>query len=181
MDGHKMTESVVSRLLGEDGMYNPEVLKLIQKIDTLLQDLTVTVADSRSIPTTLKIGIEATLKEIDASIKTAKDLVSLPIDEDTGKIDPSGVGSRPVIELEDMTLLPASKEVVIDGHHIRLPRAEFIVLYSLASRAGQEVLLGKHHSLLTRLSAIRRTIPSIKPKIESLGRGKYILNCKFKG
>jgi hypothetical protein len=55
-----------------------------------------------------------------------------------------------------------------------------VVLYSLAARCGQEVALGKDHSLLTRLSAIRRAIPGIKEKIESLGGGKYVLHCKYK-
>jgi hypothetical protein len=182
VDGQQMSESLdivpTTQQQAQD-MYNPELLKLIEKISSLISDLASTVTDTKSIPVTLKSGISSTLKEVDSSVKQLKDLASSPINE-SGRIETSGIGDMPIISLESATLYPLTKEVEIEGVKHRLPRAEFVVLYSLAARCGQEVALGKDHSLLTRLSTIRRMLPAIKPKIESVGQGRYILHCKYK-
>jgi hypothetical protein len=137
------------------------------------------VSDSPSINYPLKVGIKITLSEVFSTIDVIRDLVTSPINEE-GAIDTSGIGKLPLIELEEMILNPVTREVAINGLKTKLPKSEFAVLYSLAARSGQEVFLGTEHSLLTRLSNIRRLLPTLKPLIESVGKGRYILHCKYK-
>jgi hypothetical protein len=160
--------------------YNPELIRQIEKVESLVKHVDSAIGETSSISPVIKSGLTVTLQQIKEALAMIKDITSSPVDSDTGKIVGHGVAGRPEIELDGMTLRPAKKEVDVAGRTVRLPRAEFVVLYELALRAGQEVLLGPGHSILTRMSNIRRAIPEIKPKIEALGRGRYVLHLSFK-
>lgn len=159
---------------------NPSLLVELDEIKELIRDVDNTLSSIPSLSVTLRTGLKMTLQQAIDRLEALKLTDTPSISPNKKQIEISGVGSKPVIELDFMTLRPATKEVVYEGRVIRLPRAEFLILYTLAASAGKEVNLGTGHSLLTRLSAIRRSIPATKQRIESLGKGKYVLNATKK-
>lgn len=174
-------DDVANLLAGDDGIvgFNPDIIKHIDEIENTLLQVELTIKDINSIPGPIKEGLNSTLKRVHDSLSIIRLQYTSPLDVD-GSIERSGIGALPILELEEFTLYPSSKEVVVNGEASKLPPAEFKVLYSLASRCGQVVNLGSSHSLLTRLSNLRRQIPVLKSRIESLGSGVYQLNCKNK-
>lgn len=143
--------------------------KLIAEIEALLKDMN-NVIDAHVHSEIIKSGLKSAISNINIRLGALK---GLPMPTESH-------GSRPVIELDFMTLTPLTKEVTCDGLTVKLPRAEFTILYQLACSPGVEVDLGTNQTVLTRLSHIRRALPVTKYRIESLGKGKYMLNGQLK-
>jgi hypothetical protein len=159
--------------------FNPEIIKHIEDIEATLLQISLTIKDLNSIPSPVKDGLDSTLKRVNDSLQLIKLQYSSPLESD-GTFEKIGLGALPDIHLEEFHLIPANKEVIIGGESTRIAPAEFKVLYGLASHCGQPFNLGSSHSLLTRLSNLRRQFPILKSRIESLGGGTYVLNCKVK-
>lgn len=181
LDNLNITLNGVESLLAgvSDMGLSPEILKQLDDIEATLTQVELTIKDLGSIPSPVKDGLQMTLDKVHQSLAVIRLQYQSPVDSE-GRMERVGIGGLPDIYLEEFSLHPATKEIVIDGETKRLSPAEFKVLYSLASRCGQEVNLGSSHTLLTRLSVIRRISPMFKSRIESLGGGKYVLNCKLK-
>ena len=102
----------------------------------------------------------------------------LPSDNKKDHAPTPMLGHLPPLKLKMMTLYPRIREVLPTGSKetVRLPRADFTVLYRLASNAGKEVNLGTDRGILTKVSKIRRALPFLKMRIESMGFGVYCLH-----
>jgi hypothetical protein len=178
VDSLDKASQVVNSLLNEsveDMGLSPEIIKHLEDIESTIAQVELTIRDLRSIPDPVRDGLESTLKKINHSISLIKLQYQSPLDNE-GKIERSGIGQLPDIHLEEFSLYPSTKEISLGKKRVRLPPAEFKVAYSLAVRSGQTVNLGSSHSLLTRLSNLRRMVPELKSRIESLGGGSYVHN-----
>lgn len=145
--------------------------KLLNDVSTYVDEIGATMAII-PLPPPVRSGLMLTLDSINTTVNAIRD----ELDNDNTEV----IIGRHDIKLDEFELLPASKQIVINGQSYKLAPAEFNVLYRLASNAGQAVTFKADHSHMTRMSNIRRTLPSVKPMIETLGGGKYILHTKTK-
>lgn len=160
------------------GMTSNKLLQeSIAEMDKILNELEEGLA---LLPPAMREGLIARISRTRQLLSSFKGNTSDNSTQDNPLANGKVYTVKPPIHLKHFSLYPMTREILIDGVSHKIPQAEMNVLYALAESPGKSVTFTTSHSLLTRLSFLRRKFPILRSILQTMSKGTYMLHSEKK-